>query len=156
MEGVAPEEKRFYYGKCNIWRKKWYKYLQIWYFIFVIICIINIILYRDGIINDSELLIWLPFINWICSFLFIMISSGICNKYDFDYIERYYPKFAREYWPYGRSNGFRKSWIFKELYTIEDDPVIDDILEHEEKILPLHIIPFIIGVINAIIVSAIR
>jgi len=127
METTVTEEKRFYYDKCNKWRKKWYKYLQIWHFIFFIICIINILLYRYEKINDLNLLIYLPFVNWICSFLFIMISSGICNKYDFDYIERYYPKFAKEYWPYGRSNIFRKSWVFKELYTVEDDPVIDSV-----------------------------
>ncbi|MCL2609660.1 MAG: hypothetical protein FWD94_07150 [Treponema sp.] len=158
MNETSNGHDKIYNDKFNIWRKKWYRYLQLWHFVFFILCIVNIFIYGNNIINNRDLLILLPFLNWGFSFLFVAISSVICNKPDLDYLEKQYPEFAKRYWPYGRSNGFRKSWVFNELYSeeYEGDPVINEILKHNKKILPLHIVPFVVGIINTIILEFVR
>jgi hypothetical protein len=155
MDLENNNQERIYDNKYSKWRKKWYPKIGVWYFIFFVICVIVLFLYKKEITDNKEILIFIPFINWIISFLFIQISTAICNKPDYDYIERYYPEISKKIWIMGRDNGIMDRTAFNELYTIEygTDPIIDEIVEYKEKFIPLLIIPFIFAVINAIILE---
>jgi len=117
--------------KCSNWRNKWYPKIKLWYFIFFIICVIILFLYKKGSIDNKNIIIFIPFLNWIISFLFISISSVICNKYDYDYIERYYPDISKKIWIMGRDNGIMNRMAFNELYSVEHgtDSIIDEIIK---------------------------
>jgi hypothetical protein len=149
MDIERETQDKIYNYKYSNWRNKWYPKIKLWHFIF---------LYKKGNIDNKNIIIFIPFLNWIISFLFILISSVICGKYDFDYIEKYYPDIFKKIWIMGRDNGIINRIAFNELYNIEygKDSIIDEIIKYQKNFIPMLIIPFIIAVINAIAVEFIR
>ena len=69
---------------------------------FLIICAINLFLYNKKIINNWDIIVYIPFLNFVFSFLFISIPCAIYSRLDFDYIEKYYPEISKKIWIYSK------------------------------------------------------
>jgi hypothetical protein len=88
----------------------------------------------------------------------ILLPYGIYSKYDFDYIERYYPEISKKIWIGNRDNGIKKSLGYNHLYDIEygTDPIIDSMRNESKKFIPMLAVPFCIALVNSIIAEFIR
>ena len=150
-------DDRFYNDTRYKWTRKWYPRLRMWYCIFVVLCIIILYLYYKEIISNKTFIMYMPFVHWILTFLFISIPNLMYSKYDYDYIETYYPELSKKIWIYGRENGIMRKYSNAFFdYESGADIIIDDIMTKDQRKLPLLFAPFIIAIINTIIFEFIR
>jgi hypothetical protein len=150
--------ERIYNDTYNKWTKKWYPFIKIWYFLFIIICVINLFLYNNEIIKNWDFIVTIPMYNFLISTVLIILPYLIYGKYDYDYIEKYYPEISKKIWIGNRGNGIMKKLGYNPLYDIEygADPIIDNMVCEREKFIPMFVVPFCIAIINSIIAEFIR
>ena len=158
MDIEINKTEKIYNDKYIKWTKKWYPFIKIGHFLFLIICIIILLLYKNNIINNLNIIWNISITYFIVSSLLIIIPLCAYRKFDYDYIEKYYPEISKKIWIYGRDNGIMNKMAFNELYSIEygSDPIIDDIIDTKESFFPMFIVPFVISVINIIIAEFIK
>jgi hypothetical protein len=153
-------EDRFYDDSLRKIFDKYYFRIIIWYFIFFVFCIINLVLYIFKIHDNYNLVVYLP--SWYfplnCLLLIILITK--IDKPDFDYIECYYPEISKKIWIYGRNNGilnnFNRAKFYLGKYVEKGVDSIIDIIRNRKSVFPLFLLPFLILIIITIVSEIFR
>ena len=158
---IVNGEERYYNDSYLNKFNKYFKISMIWNLIFAIIICFGIpILFINESYYSTKYVLYLAFANFIISQILMHIKSK--RKYDYDYIENYYPVLNKKLWPLGRSNGLRGGVAFS-LYSDEDniikgaDPALDIISKKAKNSLLLGLAPIltVILMVFVIIISVI-
>ena len=147
-------EKRIFNTNDRLWDNRIFLIIKIWYFIFAIVCIVNIYLYYEDFHDNDALLIIIPFSNLLISNVpFILKFLIIVPHGDKEYLLNYYPEvFKKMFFPniFGKystkwsgSNGFKiLSFINGSYIKDDEDEIIEEIrerwiIEHKFAFSPL-------------------
>jgi hypothetical protein len=155
-----------------LWDEKYFSIIKIWYFIFIIICLLNEYFYYKDFHDNDSLLIIIPFCNILISGILYILGLFINMPHgDKEYLLDYYPDLFKKMFfrtllsgeysaKLSGGNGFVIiSFLFGSYVEYGEDKIIDDIRERwitHYKILFGSILICIVFVIITIIMIGLK
>jgi intracellular septation protein A len=125
-----------------LWDEKYFSIIKIWYFIFIIICLVNEYIYYKDFHDNDALLIMVPFFHILIPGIVYVLKEYLNTPHgDKEYLLNYYPEaFKKMFFPLLSSgkystkvsggNGFAIiSFINGSYIKYGEDEIVDDIRE---------------------------